>query len=125
MRAFRREASRRAIANDRASGRLPACIIDNAGTVNTGAIDDSQALADLATERGRWLHVDGCIGALLRIAPENAWRVAGIERAYSIALEPDKWFYAPFEVGCVLVRDAAAHRGTFAVTPWTCSCVKL
>lgn len=110
-------ALRRAIEQDRASGRLPICIIANAGTVNTGAIDDIQALADLAAEFGLWLHVDGCIGALLRIAPENAWRVAGIERADSIALDPHKWLHAPFEAGCVLVRDAAAHRGTFAVTP--------
>ncbi len=110
-------ALRCAIEHDRASGRIPICIIANAGTVNTGAIDDIQALADLAAELGVWLHVDGCIGALLRIAPDNAWRVAGIERADSIALDPHKWLHAPFEAGCVLVRDANAHRGTFAVTP--------
>ncbi|MGE6784098.1 pyridoxal phosphate-dependent decarboxylase family protein [Ensifer adhaerens] len=110
-------ALRHAIASDRASGRLPACIIANAGTVNTGAIDDLEALADLAAEQDLWLHVDGCIGALIRIAPENAWRVSGIEKADSIALDPHKWLHAPFEAGCVLVRDAAAHRGTFAVTP--------
>lgn len=39
------------------------------------------------------------------------------EDADSIALNPHKWLHAPFEAGCVLVRDAAAHRGTFAVTP--------
>lgn len=110
-------ALRQAIEHDRASGRLPACVIANAGTVNTGAVDDIDALADLAAEQGLWLHVDGCIGALIRIAPQNAWRVAGIEKADSIALDPHKWLHAPFEAGCVLVRDAAAHRGTFAVTP--------
>ena len=72
-----------------------------------------------AWRRGRrlWFHVDGCIGALIAIAPENAHRVAGIERADSVALDPHKWLHAPFEVGCALVRDASAHRGTFAVTP--------
>ncbi|OCP00599.1 MULTISPECIES: pyridoxal-dependent decarboxylase [unclassified Ensifer] len=110
-------ALRRAIDDDRASGRLPACIIANAGTVNTGAIDDLEALAALAAEQRLWFHVDGCIGALIRIAPENGWRVAGIEKADSIALDPHKWLHAPFEAGCVLVRDATAHRGTFAVTP--------
>ena len=110
-------ALRNAIAKDRAAGFRPACIIASAGTVNTGAIDDLQALAVLAEEENLWLHVDGCIGALLAIAPQNAWRVAGIERADSVALDPHKWLHAPFEVGCVLVRDAAAHRGTFAVNP--------
>jgi glutamate/tyrosine decarboxylase-like PLP-dependent enzyme len=110
-------ALRAAIAEDRTAGFKPACIIGNAGTVNTGAIDDLQALAKLAHEEDMWFHVDGCIGALIAIAPENAHRVAGIEWADSIALDPHKWLHAPFEAGCALVRDASAHRKTFAVTP--------
>lgn len=106
-----------AIAEDRAEGAEPACIIASAGTVNTGAIDDLHVLADLAAREGLWLHVDGCIGALIAIAPENRHLVAGIERADSVALDPHKLLHAPFEAGCALVRDAAAHRGTFAVTP--------
>jgi glutamate/tyrosine decarboxylase-like PLP-dependent enzyme len=108
---------RAAIAEDRAAGFKPACVIGNAGTVNTGAIDDLRTLAKLAHEEDLWFHVDGCIGALIAIAPENAHRVAGIEWADSVALDPHKWLHAPFEVGCALVRDAAAHRRTFAVTP--------
>ncbi|MBB3238208.1 pyridoxal phosphate-dependent decarboxylase family protein [Phyllobacterium endophyticum] len=110
-------ALRAAIAEDRAAGFQPACVIGTAGTVNTGAVDDLQGLAALAAEEGLWFHVDGCIGALIAIAPENAWRVAGIEYADSVALDPHKWLHAPFEVGCALVRDASAHRNTFAVTP--------
>ncbi|KQU79906.1 amino acid decarboxylase [Mesorhizobium sp. Root102] len=110
-------ALRAAIAEDRAAGFKPACVIGNAGTVNTGAIDDLRTLAKLAHEEDLWFHVDGCIGALIAIAPENAHRVAGIEWADSVALDPHKWLHAPFEVGCALVRDAAAHRRTFAVTP--------
>ncbi|QPC89846.1 aspartate aminotransferase family protein [Mesorhizobium sp. INR15] len=111
------EALRAAISEDRAAGFMPACVIGTAGTVNTGAIDDLQALAKLAHEEDLWFHVDGCIGALIAIAPRNAHRVAGIEWADSVALDPHKWLHAPFEVGCALVRDAAAHRKTFAVTP--------
>ena len=110
-------ALRAAIVEDRANGLQPACIIGTAGTVNTGAVDDIAALADLAEEQGLWLHVDGCIGALAKIAPENSWRVAGIERAHSVALDPHKWLHAPFEVGCALIRDRAVHRQTYAVTP--------
>jgi aromatic-L-amino-acid decarboxylase len=109
-------ALRAAIAEDRAAGFRPACVIGTAGTVNTGAFDDLQGLATLAAEEGLWFHVDGCIGALIAIAPENRWRVAGIERADSVALDPHKWLHAPFEVGCTLIRDAAAHRETFAMT---------
>ncbi|TGP55331.1 amino acid decarboxylase [bacterium M00.F.Ca.ET.230.01.1.1] len=106
-----------AIAEDREAGFKPACIIGTAGTVNTGAIDDLQALATIAAEEDLWFHVDGCIGALIAIAPENRSLVAGIEQAHSIALDPHKWLHAPFEAGCALVRDASAHRNTFAVTP--------
>jgi glutamate/tyrosine decarboxylase-like PLP-dependent enzyme len=110
-------ALRAAIAADRAAGLQPACVIGTAGTVNTGAIDDLPALADLAAAEDLWFHVDGCIGALIAIAPQHAGLVAGIERADSVALDPHKWLHAPFEVGCALVRDAAAHRAAFAVTP--------
>jgi glutamate/tyrosine decarboxylase-like PLP-dependent enzyme len=54
---------------------------------------------------------------MLAIAPKNAWRVGGLEKADSIALDPHKWLHAPFEAGCALVKDAAAHRNTFAVHP--------
>ncbi|TIV94465.1 MAG: amino acid decarboxylase, partial [Mesorhizobium sp.] len=106
-----------AIAEDREAGVKPACVIGTAGTVNTGAVDDLQALAKVAAEEDLWFHVDGCIGALIAIAPQNRSLVAGIEQADSIALDPHKWLHAPFEAGCALVRDASAHRNTFAVTP--------
>ncbi|CDX32237.1 Pyridoxal-dependent decarboxylase [Mesorhizobium sp. ORS 3359] len=106
-----------AIAEDRETGFKPACVIGTAGTVNTGAVDDLQVLAKVAGEEDLWFHVDGCIGALIAIAPENRSLVAGIEQADSIALDPHKWLHAPFEAGCALVRDASQHRNTFAVTP--------
>jgi len=110
-------ALRRAIAEDRAAGLQPACIIANAGSVNTGAIDDLQALADVADAEDLWFHVDGCIGALIAIAPRNASLVAGLARADSLALDPHKWLHAPFDVGCCLVKDAAAHLGAFSTMP--------
>ncbi len=108
-------ALRRAIAADRGAGLQPACVIATAGTVNTGAIDDLRDIAEICREEGLWFHVDGCIGALLAIAPDNAWRVAAIEQADSIALDPHKWLHAPFDVGCVLTRDREAHFATFTL----------
>jgi aromatic-L-amino-acid/L-tryptophan decarboxylase len=108
---------RAAIAEDRAAGFRPACVIANAGTVNTGAVDDLTALADLCAEEGLWLHVDGCIGALIAIAPRNAHLVAGLSRADSVALDPHKWLHAPFSVGCALVRNGPKLREAYATTP--------
>lgn len=99
---------------DRNYGERPACVIATAGTTNTGSIDDLSAIADICAAEGLWLHVDGCIGALIAIAPEHRHLVAGIERADSVALDLHKGLQAPFDVGCALVRDRRQHRQTFA-----------
>ncbi|ASJ70357.1 L-2,4-diaminobutyrate decarboxylase [Granulosicoccus antarcticus IMCC3135] len=105
------------VAQHRSEGLRPACVIATAGTVNTGAIDDLESIAEFCEEQGLSFHVDGCIGALIAIAPNNRWRVAGIERADSVALDPHKWLHAPFEVGCALVRDKSAHLKAFSLSP--------
>ncbi|MGB8816898.1 MAG: aminotransferase class I/II-fold pyridoxal phosphate-dependent enzyme [Rhizobiaceae bacterium] len=107
----------RAIAEDRAAGMRPACVIATAGTTNTGSIDDLKAISDLCRREGIWFHIDGCIGALIRIAPLHGHMVDGIETADSLALDPHKWLHAPFEAGCALVRDSKLHYGTFSLHP--------
>ncbi|SPE23350.1 Aromatic-L-amino-acid decarboxylase [Burkholderiales bacterium] len=102
---------------DREAGLRPICAVGNAGTINTGAIDDLDALADLCAREGLWLHVDGAIGAVAVLAASVRHRLRGIERADSVALDLHKWMHMPFEAGCVLVRDEAAHRNSFSLTP--------
>jgi aromatic-L-amino-acid/L-tryptophan decarboxylase len=104
----------RAIAEDRAAGRRPCCIIGNAGTVNTGAIDDLGALADLAERERLWFHVDGAFGALAALSDTLRPLVAAQARADSLAFDLHKWMYLPYDVGCVLVKDPEAHRRPFA-----------
>lgn len=111
------DALRSAIAEDRRHGLQPACVIGTAGTVNTGAVDDLTSLAVIAREEDLWFHVDGCIGALLALSPGHAHLVRGLDLADSVALDPHKWLHVPFEAGCVIVRDAGAHRRTFALSP--------
>ena len=104
-----------AIAEDRAAGLRPVCVIAAAGTTNTGAIDDLKTISALCQREGLWFHIDGCIGALIKIAPLNKAMVDGLELADSLALDPHKWMHTPFEAGCALVRDAKLHRDTFAI----------
>lgn len=105
------------VAADRAAGGNPACVIGSAGTINTGAVDDLGALADICAREKLWFHVDGAIGAPVRLSKSNAHLVAGIERADSVAMDLHKWLHVPFEAGCALVRDAAAHKAAFTLTP--------
>ncbi|MBI5601607.1 MAG: amino acid decarboxylase [Gemmatimonadetes bacterium] len=110
-------ALRATIAADRAAGLRPICIIGTAGTVNSGATDDLGALADLAADEDLWFHVDGAFGALARLSPTLAPVVHGMERADSLAFDLHKWGFLPFEIACVLVRDAEAQRAAFSLTP--------
>ena len=110
---MRIDALEAAIKEDRANGLQPACVIGTAGTTNTGAIDDLTAIADICEREGIWFHVDGCIGGVLRLAPDHAHLVAGIERAGSVAIDPHKWLHTPFEAGAVLIKDPEAHFATF------------
>ena len=111
------ESLKQAIAADRAAGYRPICIIGSAGTVNTGAIDDLNALADLCQQEDLWFHVDGAIGAVAVLAETIRPLLAGMERADSIALDLHKWMHIPFEAGCAIVRSEKAQRNTFSLTP--------
>ncbi|HWA15531.1 MAG TPA: pyridoxal-dependent decarboxylase, partial [Gemmatimonadales bacterium] len=110
-------ALRAAIAEDRRAGKRPFCVLGNAGTVNTGAFDDLTALAEICRSEDLWFHVDGAFGALAAIAPDLAPLTRGMELADSLAFDLHKWMYVPYEVGCALVRDKAAHKEAFDVNP--------
>ncbi len=103
-----------AIAADRAAGMTPFLIVGTAGTVDTGAIDDLDALADVAREEEMWLHVDGAFGALAALSPRLKPLVKGLERADSIAFDFHKWLHVPYDAGFFLVRDPDVHRRAFA-----------
>jgi glutamate/tyrosine decarboxylase-like PLP-dependent enzyme len=108
------EALRRAIETDRRAGAKPFLLVGNAGAVDTGAIDDLDALADLAAAEGLHFHIDGAFGALGVLAPEIAPMLKGLERADSVAFDFHKWAHVPYDAGCILVRDQTLHRETFA-----------
>ncbi len=105
------------IAEDRKAGQRPICIIGTAGTTNTGAIDDLNALADLCERENLWFHVDGAIGAVAMLGEHIKPKLIGMERADSVGLDLHKWMHIPFEAGCVIVRSEKSHRGTFSLTP--------
>jgi aromatic-L-amino-acid decarboxylase len=111
------KALKSAITADRRAGFQPFCVVGTAGTVNTGAIDDLQALADLCHEEHLWFHVDGAIGSVLALSPNQRDRVQGMQRADSLALDLHKWMYIPYEAGCSLVANREAHRRAFAEHP--------
>jgi aromatic-L-amino-acid/L-tryptophan decarboxylase len=99
------------------AGFLPFCLVANAGTVNTGAIDPMEELLEISKKYKLWFHVDGAYGALAKLDPSYAQPLRGIEEADSLAFDLHKWLYVPYEVGCTLIRDQKKHRDAFALTP--------
>ncbi|MCF8281848.1 MAG: aminotransferase class V-fold PLP-dependent enzyme [Bacteroidales bacterium] len=108
---------RQRIAEDRAAGLHPFCVVGNAGTVNTGAIDPLAEIAAICEAEKLWFHVDGAFGALAKLVPEYEAQLKPIEQADSLAFDLHKWMYMPYEVGCFLVKNAEVHRAAFASQP--------
>jgi glutamate/tyrosine decarboxylase-like PLP-dependent enzyme len=108
------EALRAAIARDKHAGLTPFFIAATVGTVDVGAIDNLAAVADIAQREKVWFHVDGAYGSLGMLAPDIAPRLAGIERADSIAFDFHKWGQVPYDAGFILIRDGRLHHDTFA-----------
>src|SRR6185369_11031114 len=106
-----------AIAADRAAGLQPAIVVGNAGTVNTGAIDPLDELAEICRRESLWFHVDGAYGALAVLSPLLKPLFTGMDRADSIAADPHKWLYVPYEAGATLVRAPGRLASTFRRFP--------
>ena len=107
---------RERLASDKAAGLRPFCVVANAGTTNTGAVDPLHEIADVATEHNLWLHVDGAYGALASLDQAKRTLFDGIERADSVSLDPHKWLYAPVDCGCLLFHDDESVRKVFALS---------
>lgn len=105
------------LASDIAAGALPVAVIASAGTVNTGAIDPLEAIADICSRHGVWMHVDGGYGAPAILTEEYRARLAAIGRADSVGIDAHKWMYVPVDAGVVLIRDAKLMRDTFSLVP--------
>lgn len=106
-----------AVAQDRAAGRRPFCVIANAGTTNTGAIDPLAELAAYCAHENLWLHLDGAYGAAAMLCERGRRMLDGLERCDSLALDPHKWLFQPYETGVVLLRDGSLLRKSFHVLP--------
>ena len=110
-------ALRDTLAEDRAAGLRPLAVVGNAGTVDVGAIDDLDGIADVCDAENVWFHVDGAFGALAVLSDALRPRLAGIHRADSIAFDFHKWMHVTYDCGCVLIRNETHHRAAFRSRP--------
>ena len=105
----------RTVADDRAAGFTPMMICANAGATGNGAIDPLEAMADFCETEGIWFHTDASYGGFAVLTAEGRKLLRGIQRSDSIALDGHKWFFQPYEVGCLLVKDLRTLENAFSV----------
>ncbi|MCY8911619.1 aminotransferase class I/II-fold pyridoxal phosphate-dependent enzyme [Bacillus atrophaeus] len=110
-------ALKKQIKEDRTKGKKPFCVIANAGTTNCGAVDSLNELADLCNDEDVWLHADGSYGAPAILSEKGSALLQGIHRADSLTLDPHKWLFQPYDVGCVLIRNSQYLSKTFRMMP--------
>ena len=105
---------RERIVADQQNGFKPFCVVASSGTVNTGAVDPLNDVAEIAKDFDLWFHVDGAYGALGALDQTKRSLFEGLARADSVSLDPHKWLYVPLDSGCLLFRNEATARAAFS-----------
>ena len=72
-------------------------------------------MAQFCEEEGLWLHVDAAYGGFAVVTERGKALLRGIERADSVGLDAHKWFFQPYEAGCLMVKDIGTLERAFAV----------
>lgn len=104
------------IQEDRAQGLVPWLLVGQAGTTNTGAVDDLDALGTIAASERLWFHVDAAYGGFFMLTERGQQAMQGIEQADSVVLDPHKGMFMPYGNGCLLVKDLATLQNTYRMT---------
>ena len=106
-----------AIEHDIAEGRVPFFVCATAGTTASGAVDPTDAIADVCEPHGIWIHLDGAMYGIAALAPEYRWVFAGAERCDSICANPHKWMFTNFDCDLFWVADRSALTRALGIMP--------
>jgi aromatic-L-amino-acid decarboxylase len=106
-----------AIAEDRAAGWTPFCVVATLGTTSSTSVDPCDAMALICRRENLWLHVDAAYAGAAAIVPETRPLFSGWERADSIVVNPHKWLFTPFDASLLLFRSPETFRDAFSIVP--------
>ncbi len=111
------EKLRNAISDDISAGHKPFCVVANIGTTSTTSVDDISTIAEICEQNDIFLHVDMAYAGSAMILPELQFHLKGIEKADSIVSNPHKWFFTPFDLSVLYVKDLDLLKQTFSLVP--------
>jgi len=106
-----------AIKEDKRDGYIPFCIVATVGTTSTSSIDPLREIIPIGEEHAMWLHVDAAYAGSAAIVPEFRHILDGCERADSIAVNPHKWLFTPFDLSVLYCRHMDLLRRAFSLVP--------
>jgi aromatic-L-amino-acid decarboxylase len=106
-----------AIDRDVADGAIPVAVVATIGTTSTTSSDPVNAIADLCTARGVWLHVDAAYAGVAAMLADQRPRFSGWERADSIVVNPHKWLFVPVDLSAFYCRRMYIVRRAFSLVP--------
>ena len=107
----------RAIAADRAAGRLPLAVVATVGSTSTTSVDPVSEIAVICGRENIWLHVDAAYAGVAAMVPGFEWILRGADGADSLVVNPHKWLFTPFDLSVLYCRRMDVLRQAFALTP--------
>jgi aromatic-L-amino-acid decarboxylase len=114
---MRADALAKMVAEDKAAGKRPFCVIATVGTTSTTSIDPVPQIADIAEKNGMWLHVDCAYAGCVAMLPERKDILAGAERAHSLVYNAHKWLLTPIDLSAFYTRRPDILKRAFSLTP--------
>lgn len=108
---------KRAIEEDKAKGHVPFCIVATVGTTSTSSIDPVPDIIPIGEAHSMWLHVDAAYAGSAAVVPELRSILGGCERADSVAVNPHKWLFTPFDLSVLYCCHMDLLRRAFALVP--------
>ncbi len=106
-----------AIEEDKLNGIVPFCVVATVGTTSTSSIDPVEEIVPICEEHAMWLHVDAAYAGSAAVVPEFRDILRGCERADSLAVNPHKWLFTPFDLSVLYCRHMDLLRRAFSLVP--------
>jgi aromatic-L-amino-acid decarboxylase len=106
-----------AIAEDKQNGIVPFCVVATVGTTSTSSIDPVEEIIPICERYMMWLHVDAAYAGSAAVVPELRYILKGCERADSLAVNPHKWLFTPFDLSVLYCRHLNLLRRAFSLVP--------
>jgi len=101
------------ILSDIKAGLTPFMIVSNAGSTNSGAVDDLSSISKFSHKHNIWHHVDAAYGGFFNLTHRGKVVLNGIQESDSMILDPHKGLFQSYGLGIVLIKNGKLLQKAF------------